>query len=119
MKKIKHWYTAIFSAVFALVATFMLGCLSIVSSVRAETPADVALNIRSSDNMTATTETVGGKETTAYGCDGWGNVLTYFTLEQADASAVYATNKGAIAFWLCFNNETSMCSCFWQADASF
>jgi|GEM_PF-6056010 len=108
MKKIKHWYTAIFSAVFALVATFMLGCLSIVSSVRAETPADVALNIRSSDNMTATTETVDGKEMTAYGCDGWGNVLTYFTLEQADASAVYATNKGAIAFWLCFNNETSL-----------
>ena len=108
MKKIKHWYTAIFSAVFALVATFMLGCLSIVSSVRAETPADVALNIRSSDNMTATTETVDGKEMTAYGCDGWGNVLTYFTLEQADASAVYATNKGAITFWLCFNNETSL-----------
>ena len=108
MKKIKHWYTAIFSAVFALVATFMLGCLSIVSSVRAETPADVALNIRSSDNMTATTETVDGKEMTAYGCDGWGNVLTYFTLEQANASAVYATNKGAIAFWLCFNNETSL-----------
>ena len=108
MKKIKHWYTAIFSAVFALVATFMLGCLSIVSSVRAETPADVALNIRSSDNMTATTETVDGKEMTAYGCDGWGNVLTYFTLEQADASAVYATNKGAITFWLCFNNQTSL-----------
>ena len=108
MKKIKHWYTAIFSAVFALVATFMLGCLSIVSSVRAETPADVALNISSSSNMSPSTETVDGKEMTAYGCDGWGNVLTYFTLEQADASAVYATNKGAIAFWLCFNNETSL-----------
>ena len=109
MKKIKHWYTAIFSAVFALVATFMLGCLSIVSSVRAETPADVALNIRSSDNMTATTETVGGKETTAYGCTGWGRVLTIFSLDQAyDASKIYATGKGALTFWMYFANEASL-----------
>ncbi len=108
MKKIKHWYTAIFSAVFALVATFMLGCLSVASVVRAENPADVALNITASSNMSLSTETVDGKETTAYGCSGWGNILTYFTLDPADASAVYATNKGAITFWLCFNDQTSL-----------
>ncbi|MGN1076972.1 MAG: hypothetical protein ACI4ST_00495 [Candidatus Gallimonas sp.] len=108
MNKVKIWYTALLSTVFALIAMLTLSCLSVVPA-RADTPADVEMNIGSSDNMSASTETVDGEEVTAYGCTGWGGVLTHFTLEQAyDVSAIYETGKGAITFWMYFADETAL-----------
>ena len=72
-------------------------------------PDDVALVIASSSNLTASSETVNGETVTAYGCSGWGNVLSFLYLDKAyDASEIFATNKGALTFWMYFENETSL-----------
>lgn len=72
-------------------------------------PDDVSLVIGSTSNLTASSETVDGESVTAYGCSGWGNVLSFLYLDQAyDASEIFATNKGALTFWMYFENEASL-----------
>lgn len=112
MKRTKTWYAALVGTVLAFVVALTFSILSIgtkTAGADSETPEVTITSLSNAGGLSTYENTVVDNQTyTAYGCEGWGGILSVLTLDRSyDASAVYNTGKGAFTFWLYFATEAS------------